>query len=158
MSTTSTPLDELKTRARIALNAARRAGDHDAKLRHCLNDAARQVGFVHWDHARTVLGGFARPGDDFGTFWHAPRTGILLNQWFASHAEARAVHAQDPGAFVLPYRRQCMLVQAEFVAELGLNPQDPAWAALGRDLVAGYGCPAWGRLVGLRLAQMRAWA
>ena len=32
----------------------------------------------------------------------------------------------------------------------------PAWAALGHDLVAGYGGPAWVRLVGLRLAQMRA--
>lgn len=156
MSTATAPLDELKTRARIALNAARRAGNHDAKLRHSLNGAAQHAGFAHWDHARTVLSGFAQPGDDFGTFWHVARTGSLLNQWFATHAEARAVHAQDPGAFLLPYRRQCMLVLAEFVAELGVDPHDPAWAALGRDVVAGYGSPAWARLVRLRLAQMRA--
>jgi hypothetical protein len=154
--TAATPVDELKTRARIALNAARRAGGNDAKLRFCLNDVARQVGFAHWEHARAVLGGFARPEDDMGTFWHAARTGVLLNQWFATHAEARAVHAHDPGAYVLPYRRQCMLVQAEFVAALGMDPQHAAWAALGHDLVAGYGSPAWVQLVLQRLTQMRA--
>lgn len=155
------PLDELKARARIALNAARRGGAQkaqeapDVKLRHFLNEAARHAGFAHWDHARTVLGGLAAPGDDFGTFWHAPRTGILLNQWFASYAEARAVHAQDPGAYLLPYKRQFMLVQADFIAELGMDPQAAKWAATGRDLVAAYGNAAWTALVAQRLAALR---
>ena len=108
-----------------------------------------------WDHARTVLGGLAAPGDDFGTLWHAPRTGILLNQWFASYGEVRAVHAQDTGAYLLPYKRQFMLVQADFIAELGVDPQAAQWNALGRDAVAGYGSAAWSELASQRLAAMR---
>jgi hypothetical protein len=79
-------LTELKTRARLQLNAARGA-QPDLRLRDCLNQAARDVGFAHWDHGRRVLGGLAATGDDMGTFWHAPRCNSLLNAWFASHAE-----------------------------------------------------------------------
>lgn len=146
------PLDELKVRARIALNAAKRAGMPDTKLRHCLNDSARQIGFAHWEHARAVLGGGAKPGDDMGTFWHAPRTGILLNQWFARYEEARAIHAQDAAAYLLPYKRQFVLVQADFIAELGVNAGDPAWDAIARDAVAGYGSEAWLTLARQRMA------
>ena len=148
-------LQELKTRARIALNAARREGSPDAKLRHSLNDAARHVGFAHWEHARAALGGPSRPGDDMGGFWHAPRTGILLNQWFATYEAARAVHARDAGAYLLPYRRQFMVVQADFIAELGVDPGDAAWAEVGRDLVAGYGGGAWLALARQRLGAGR---
>lgn len=151
-SSPSPLLDELKVRARIALNASRREGAPHGKLRHCLNDAARQVGFAHWEHARAVLGGQAAPGDDMGTFWHAPRTGILLNQWFAGYGQARAVHARDAGSYLLPYKRQFVLVQGYFIEELGVDPGDVAWDALGRDLVAGYGGEGWARLARQRMA------
>jgi hypothetical protein len=147
----SAALEELKVRARIALNGARREGAPEAKLRHFLNDAARQVGFAHWEHARAVLGGEARPGDDFGTFWHVPRSGILLNQWFARYDEARAIHAQDAGGYLLPYKRQFFIVEAPFVEELGVDADDLAWTEVGRDLIAGYGSAAWMKLARQRL-------
>ena len=143
-------LDELKVRARLALNAARRAeADSDAvRLRHCLNQAARDVGFAHWDHARAVLGGLASRDDDMGTFWHAPRTGILLNLWLAKYAQAQA--------FLLPYRRQFMVVQADFIQELGVDAAHPAWADTAHDLVAAYGGDAWLQLAGQRLKAPRS--
>jgi hypothetical protein len=149
---------ELKTRARVRLNGARReepAGGADLKLRDCLQQVAREVGFQHWEHARRVLGGLAAPGDDIGTFWHAPRSGILLNEWFARPGEAEAVHQRQPAAYLLPYRRQFMLVQADFVQELGLDPLHPAWQAMGRDLVRGYGSAAWLALAEVRLRAPR---
>ena len=151
-------LDELKTRARLGLNAARR-GQADAagvRLRHCLNQAAREVGFAHWEHARAVLGGLAARDDDMGTFWHAPRTGILLNLWLARYEEARAALAADPRAFLLPYRRQFMVVQADFIQELGVDAQHPAWAEATHDLVAAYGSDAWLLLAGQRLKAPRS--
>jgi len=151
-----TPLDELKARARIALNAARQGGSPDAKLRHSLNAAARHAGFAHWDHARAVLGGHARPGDDFGAFWHAAGTGILLNQWFVAYGEARAIHAQMTDGYLLPYKRQFMLVRSDFIAVIGMNPLDAAWSEMGGDLVAGYASAAWARLAAQRLAALRA--
>jgi len=148
-------LTELKTRARLRLNASRREGseeaaDADVRLRDCLNLVAREVGFAHWEHARTVLGGLAAPGEDMGTFWHAPRTGILLNEWFAGREEAQAALQRSPEGFLLPYRRQYVLVQHYFVSALGVDPKDAAWNTIGRDLVGGYGTPAW-----LALAQQR---
>jgi hypothetical protein len=151
-------LDELKVRARLALNAARRAeaGAGRIQLRHCLNQAARDVGFSHWEHARPVLAGLAAPGDDMGTFWHAPRTGILLNLWLASYAQARVALQADGAAFLLPYRRQFMVVQADFIAELGVDARHPAWGEISRDLVAAYGGAAWLLLAGQRLRAPRS--
>ena len=79
-------LNELKTRARLELNAARR-GDADSglKLRDCLNHAARDVGFSNWEHARGVLTGEAPVGADMGTFWHAPSCNALLNEIGRAH-------------------------------------------------------------------------
>ena len=145
-------VDEIKVRARLRLNAARRdTAVADLRLRDCLHDCARAVGFAHWEHARRVLGGQALPGEDMGTFWHAPRTGILLNQWFARYDQAKAVLAAEPGVFLLPYRRQFFLVQDYFIREIGVDPDSPAWAVLERDMVAGYGSAAWLSLAMQRL-------
>ena len=149
-------LDELKTRARVRLNRARREGVAGSlRLADCLHDAARAVGFVHWEHARHVLGGQARPGDDLGDFWHAPGTGILLHQWFARHEDALAVLGTDRTAYLLPYRRQCFIVQAPFIQALCLDPDDPHWGALRHDLVAGLGTPAWQALAARRVRAPR---
>lgn len=156
----TTLVDELKVRARLRLNALRRGGDGDAggdlRLRDCLNLVAREVGFAHFEHARHVLGGLAAPGDDMGSFWHAPRTGILLNEWFAQREQAQASLHRQPAAFLLPYRRQFMVVQGDFVRELGVAPDDAAWQAIGQDLVRGYGTPAWEALAQQRLRAPRS--
>jgi hypothetical protein len=150
-----TPLvDELKVRARLRLNAARRAGDAGGlALRDCLHEAARAVGFADWEHARRVLGGAARPGDDLGSFWHAPQTAALLNPWFARHAEAAAALAQQPGQVLLPFRRQFLLAGPDYLRALGLDPADPAWWDLGHDAVRGYGSAAW---LALAMRRLRA--
>lgn len=153
-------LRELKTRARLRLNAARRgegAGDEsrEPKLRDCLNAVSRDAGFAHWEHARTVLGGDAATGADIGAFWYAPGCAALLNQWFADYDAASAVHARERGAFLLPYRRQFVVVKAEFIRELGLDPGDASWEAVGRDLARAYASPAWVALASQRLRAMR---
>lgn len=159
--TADTPmLTELKTRARLRLNAVRRADAVAAaapaqagalRLRHCLNQAAREVGFSHWDHARHVLGGQAVRGEDQGRFWHAPRCSNLLNQWFADYGQARVALAAAGLGFLLPYRRQFVLVQGDFITELGLDPADGAWAGAQHDLVGAYGSAAWLALAERRL-------
>ncbi len=144
-------VEELKVRARIARNAARGSGAAESpRLGDCLHRAARDAGFLHWEHARRVLGGLARPGEDMGSFWHAPRCSALLNQWFADGAQARQARADSRG-FLLPYRRHFMVVQGDFIRELGLDPQDPDWAAAGRDLVSAYGSTPWAALSARRL-------
>ncbi|HYW57490.1 MAG TPA: hypothetical protein VE934_11045 [Polaromonas sp.] len=155
-------LTELKTRARILRNAKRKdagAGTRadapdsgeDLRLRDCLSRVARDAGFTHWDHARRVLGGLASTADDMGTFWHAPACNSLLNGWFTDLAHARAAQATERGAFLLPYKRQFMVVGSDFIFELALDPVDPAWAAARYDLAGSYGSAAWFALAQQRL-------
>ncbi len=157
-------LTELKTRARLQLNALRRPTMTGAvsaeapsapRLRDCLNQVAKDVGFSHWEHARRILGGFAGIDDNMGTFWHAPGCHALLNQWCAAHEEARRLQASDPGSFVLPYRRQFMLVHDDFIRELTLDPADPAWAESQRDMAQAYASGAWYALAMRRLKAPR---
>ena len=137
-------LAELKTRARLQLNAAKRATPPlDLRLRDCLHRVARDVGFAHWEHARRVLGGEATSGDDLGTFWHAPACSALLSGWFSKVDEARAALEAEPGSYLLPYRRQFVVAGSDFIVELGLDPDDAAWHDTRRDLVGAYGSDAW---------------
>lgn len=62
---------------------------------------------------------------------------IAAEQGFASWAEAKAAFAPVPavnaekffrgagGAFLFPYRGQFALCEADFVAALGMDPDDP---------------------------------
>ena len=137
-------LIELKTRARLQLNTARRAEPaSDLRLRHCLNQVARDVGFANWEHGSRVLGGQAVHGDDMGTFWHAPRCNSLLNLWFADHARAQAALAAERNMFLLPYRRQFIVASDDFIVALGLDPGEAAWSDAQRDVVSAYGTAAW---------------
>lgn len=165
-------LVELKTRARLRLNSRKAdANDADAqnpdaqserpalRLRDCLNMVSREAGFAHWEQARHVLGGQAVPGDDMGSFWHAPRCQSLLNAWYASHAEAcaglAAAAQARPGVVLLPYRRQFVVADAPYLRELGLDPLDPLWAAVRHDLVRSYGSASWQALAWRRLKAPR---
>lgn len=151
-------LIELKTRARLRLNARRDDAQSERpapRLRDCLNQVSREAGFAHWEQARRVLGGLAVPGDDMGGFWHAPRCNTLLNAWFAAYGEARTLLQARPDAVLLPYRRQFVVVDAPYLRELGLDPLDPVWAAVQHDLVRSYGSGSWQALARQRLKSLK---
>ncbi|HEU4852378.1 MAG TPA: hypothetical protein VFT37_09515 [Telluria sp.] len=167
------PSDELKVRARLLVNALRR-NDPDAlstalaisakrrwpepqawTLTHCMNLVSARAGFDHWDHARRVLGGEAQAGDDMGTLWYDDACGAITNQWFADYAEALAVFAADASLFLLPYKRQFVLVDRYFIEALGLDASAPEWSEAGRDMVAGYRSAAWDALAHARLRAIR---
>lgn len=151
---------ELKTRARIALKALR-AGDDalvrraarvsgapayvppEWQLRHALALAAQAVGFRHWEHARSVLGGEAHAGDDMGRFWHAPACETLLNHWFARYDEAAAFQQETPAATLLTYGRQFVVVGADYLREIGVGQALPEAAAERFDAVRAYGSDRW---------------
>lgn len=168
----TTPIEELKIRARLLRNALAGADPAAVEraravakrqrwtmppawtLSHCFNIVAVEAGFGQWEHARRVLAGLARIGDDMGTLWYGEKCAALMNRWFASYAEARACLEAEEEAFLLPYARQFIVADAPFIEMLGLPPSSPHWHELGRDLAAGYGKPGWHALVLARLLQM----
>ena len=157
----SAVLDELKTRARRLLSAL---GQDDSaamlrargvcesqhwpwpaswQLKHCLNLVAAETGFEHFEHARRVLGGEAGEGEDMGSFWHAAGCAHLLNHWFARYPQAREQLDGGSGRFLLPYRKQFVVVAKPYLDVLGVGADSQPWQDLAHDLVAGYGTSAW---------------
>ncbi len=171
----SAAVTELKTRARLLLNALESAQPEALaraqriskkrrwplpeswQLKHSLNIVAGENGFAQWEHARTVLGGESHAGDDMGDFWCEGESAVFLNHWFASYPLAQECLQNEARRFLLPYRRQFVVTGEHYLRHLGLDPDDPAWADIGRNLAAGYGSAAWQHLSVQRLhAQRRA--
>jgi len=166
-------INELKTRARLWLsllqsdnaNARKRAQvlcrqhrwdiPDGWQLRHCLNLAAADIGFSHWEHARLVLSGQAQAGDDMGDFWHGPEVAGLSNLWYANYADADKQLQVDPHLYLLPYRRQFMLVSTHYLEALQLNLDAGLWHGLQRNLTLAYASPAWQALALQRLQTSR---
>jgi len=169
----TTPIDELKIRARLLRNAlvsrdaaalARASAvsrqrrwtiPDEWSLALCLNIVSVEAGFDQWNHARIVLGGEAARGDDLGRLWYDKACSALLNHWFAGYDDALASLRSHSGRYLFPYDRQFIVTDAPFVVALGLDPAAPEWAGIGRDLVRGYGTAQWAALVEQRLRQMR---
>ncbi|MCB9615686.1 MAG: hypothetical protein H6722_24915 [Sandaracinus sp.] len=119
------------------------------RRRHALSAVARELGAHGWSHLCAVLRG--EDVDDFGEalhqhgHWHV---------WSASYEEAVAIRAEH-GGFLLPYRHQFFVADADYVRELGLDPDDPDWVAIGRDWVGARDRVARGRLFAKLLAARR---
>ena len=102
------------------------------KRRHCLSAVAREYGFDGWSHLTRVLDG-AHEGD-FGTLLYGPGCTAHYNIWSASYEEARAIR-EEHGGYLLPYKRQFLIVDRHFIETLGLDPEDPDFSLSGRDWV-----------------------
>ncbi|WP_394834956.1 hypothetical protein LVJ94_51500 [Pendulispora rubella] len=129
----------------------------DVRRKHCLSVVARECGFASWEHARHVLGGHTDV-DDFGTLLHAKNAGGILNQWFASYAEAFAAQRSLPDRprhYLLAYKRHLLITGPSFVEALGMDPDDPDWEAIGWDWVHPIDAAARSRLYYKRLVAMR---
>lgn len=175
------PVRELKVRAEV-LHKRLAAGDAQARARlralhehrhaedsalvafalsvqrkHCLAVVARECGFSSWDHACRVLQSDPRE-QDFGTLLYK-ETSAMLNQWFASYEAARAVLDRSeppPRRVLLAYKRHFFVAEVELVRELGLDPDDADWCAIGWDWARPAVPLARSRLYYKRLAGMRA--
>jgi hypothetical protein len=146
-------IDELKARARV-LHRKAQSGEPDAlvrlrkveelselddatliarvRRRHCLGALALEMGFPGWPDA---LAAFEGSASDFGTLLYPSAFGGgHWNIWSASYEEARAIR-EEHGGYLLGYRRQFFVTDRYFIESLGLDPDDPDWARIGRDWI-----------------------
>lgn len=100
--------------------------------RHALALVAREQGFTAWGQLTAVLAGQSE--GDFGTALYGPECYGHWNIWSASYEEARGIR-EEHGGYLLPYKRQFLIVERSFIDSLGLDPDDPDWQAIGRDWV-----------------------
>jgi hypothetical protein len=140
-------IEELKAQARVLHRQAEtlepsalarlglEPGSPDAgtvQRRHCLAAIARELGFSGWPHAVAVLGG--TDDTDFGTLLYPAWASAHTNIWCASYDQARAIREKNDG-YLLAYKHQYFIVDRYFIATLGLDPDAPEWAEIGRDWV-----------------------
>ena len=104
----------------------------EVKRRHCLKVIAQEIGFAGWPHALQIIEGSNT--EDFGTFFYPKGCGAHSNIWRASYEEAQNIRS-DHGGFLLGYKHQFLVVDDDYIREMGLNPTDPELAAFGRDWV-----------------------
>lgn len=124
------------------------------RLKHALAVVATEQGAPSWlalvraFEARSA----AQPG--LPSF-HTPRLDSCLNRWFTNHAEALDSLRRE-GGYLLPFRGQFFVTEAEGILALGLDPDDPDWSAIGFDLVKPLDVPAHERLCRKRRAAIAA--
>ena len=95
----------------------------------CLSAVAKGLGFKGWAHLTNV---FAGRDKDFGTLLCPDRMSPFWNIWCKTHEEASKIR-QETSGYLLAYKTQFLVVDADYVAALGLNPDDQDWALIGYD-------------------------
>jgi len=78
------------------------------------------------------------------TMW-VPSMDAFLSHWFVRYDEARA-HRETHGGYLFPFGRDYFVTTAAAVRELGLDPMDPDWEAIGFDWARPANREAWNRL------------
>lgn len=124
------------------------------RLKHALAVVAEEQGAPSW--LALVRAFEVRAAEDPGPPpFHTPRLDSCLNRWFTVHAEALESLRRE-GGYLLPYRGQFFVTEAEGILALGLDPGDPDWSAIGFDLVKPLDAPARERLCRKRRAAIAA--
>ena len=119
------------------------------RLKHALAVLAEERGFASWPELKHALEASELASSAPG--FHTRRHESLLNRWFTDHAGARASR-EELGGFLLPYGDQFFVTEAEGIRELGLDPDDPDWIAVGFDLARPRDAAAFARLCERRRA------
>ncbi|MBN9227245.1 MULTISPECIES: hypothetical protein [Legionella] len=102
----------------------------DMKRKHALTVIAIGIGFKSWRDLKCQLP-FIRGG--------------FLNHWFSHYAEAK-LHQRTQGGFLLPFKNQFFVCDADYIRNLGFNPEDRDWTFIGNDWVHPESKEAWQRL------------
>lgn len=100
------------------------------KRKYALRVIAEENGFNSWVDLKSqmpfIMGGF-------------------LNKWFAHYDEAKQ-QLTLAGGFLLPYKKQFFICEANYIKQLGFDPRDPDWKLIGYDWVNPDNREAWQRL------------
>lgn len=103
---------------------------HPIKHKHALAVVAIEKGFASWADLKCQLP-FIRGG--------------FLNHWFASYADAKS-YLDAHGGFLLPFKNQFFICDANYINHLGFNAEDADWQLIKYDWAHPANKSAWQRL------------
>ncbi len=100
------------------------------QLKHALAVIALENGFQSWVDLKVqihfIIGGY-------------------LNLWFAHYKEAKS-QLKASGGFLLPYKKQFFICDANYLKQIGFEPDDPDWKKIEYDWAQPADQNAWRRL------------
>jgi hypothetical protein len=133
-----TPRDGQALRRLRTLAEFRRSSDEQllesaarVRWRDCLTLIAAEFGFPNWPQAKNTLTGEGVI-TDFGDLLCPRKCAGHFNNWYAKYEEAAAVRETSRG-YLLAFSRQYVVVDRYYIEELGLDPDDAGWVAMGYD-------------------------
>ncbi|MEH6633175.1 MAG: hypothetical protein V7776_20355 [Halopseudomonas aestusnigri] len=107
--------------------------------KHCLAQIAKLLGFSNWTHLTQILQTSSLPPIpegrselDYGKLHSPARCYAYTNFWSAFYEEAREARANTNG-YLLTYGTQYLVTEADYIATLGLDPNDPDWKKIGMN-------------------------
>ncbi len=119
------------------------------KLKHALHVIAYEHHFGSWaefkHHLEKRKQLRAQRYKDFYTLLYPQRCAGYILEWHADYLIAQQALGRD-GGYLLPYKNQFFICQANYIEELGLDPDDPDWEAIGYNWVQPANYAAWQRL------------
>lgn len=126
-------IQKLKNKAKLLQKAKKRAGI-SLPLRVVFQTLAKAAGFASWRDLKANL----KENPDFfpagaSAFWKV---------WYASYGEAVA-HLTERGWYLLPYRKQFFVCEAEYLAFLGMEANDPDLLKVGPNIAEPKDRAAW---------------
>lgn len=136
------------------------SGSTTVQLKHCLHFLAIFLEFRDWQHCSRVLTTVPTELDgavgsantlescskeeNMGTLWYSKSCVALSNQWFADYEEAKIIHKQQEGSFLLPYKNQYVIVMEDYLKLLGLSDHSiESCRSAGGDMVRYYRHEIW---------------
>jgi len=116
------------------------------QLKHCQVVIAKELGFRDWQHLHKVLSGEAVNNSDvnFGSLFYNKACVSFVNQWFTTYGEAKV--ALDIEHYLLPFKRQFLVVGANYITMLGVT-NGHKMLQVKHDLYASYPSNEWDELV-----------
>lgn len=109
--------------------------------KHVLQAIALEQGAPDW----AALKARTEPIETAELLYANGQMAAYWNIWFASYAEAQAVH-REKGGFLFPYRNHFFVSDEHFVRAAGLDPDAPEWLDIGYDWARPADRKAWLRL------------
>ena len=110
-----------------------------AKHKHVLQVIAKENGFNTWTELKALA------QQIMAEIFARNYQGGFLNKWFAHYEEAKT-HQRAMGCYLLPYKHQFFICEADYIKQLGLDPNDPDWRSIDYDWVKPASQKAWQRL------------